>query len=126
MSIIKWGLLVFLAATFFTIGMCKIFISKDQYAEMFGPIAEMAKTSPAWQLKFIGLIEVVAAIGLLLPKVTEGPKELSYIVGFCLVVHMSLAIGLHFVRGDSMTILFVPLTLLLMSLIYALLEYKNV
>lgn len=69
------------------------------------PIAELAKTAPwvaeyAWLIRFIGLSELAAAIGLVLPALTRIAPYLTPLAASGLVVVMILAFAFHVVRGE--------------------------
>lgn len=67
MNIAVWIVAGILAAIFLLAGVAKLAKSKAQLVE--DPSQEWAEGFPAWLVKFIGLCEFAAAIGLILPGV---------------------------------------------------------
>lgn len=71
----------------------------------FTPLAELA-TKLAWVssagalVRFIGISELAAAIGLILPAATRIKPSLTPLAGAGLVVIMVLALAFHAVQGE--------------------------
>ena len=70
------------------------------------PIAEMAKMAP-WTgalpealVRFIGVVELAGALGLLLPALTRRKPVLTAWAAAGLVVVMALAVVVHIARGE--------------------------
>jgi putative oxidoreductase len=69
----------------------------------FTPAAELAKTAngfPLPLLRFIGIAELAGSIGLILPALTRIVPVLTPLAASGLVIVMTLAAGLHAVRGE--------------------------
>ena len=80
------------------------------------PIAALAhgmpwtQAVPAALVRFIGTMELLGALGLLLPSITRVLPQLSALAGSGLTVIMVLAMGFHISRGEMYGI---PPTLIL-------------
>ena len=93
MNIVLWVLQVLLAVAFFAHG-----------AMMVAPPAEIAAqmnaSLPRWFQLFLGVAEVLAAVGLVLPGLTRIlPWLVSWAAGGIIIVMVS-ATGYHVVRGE--------------------------
>jgi MYXO-CTERM domain-containing protein len=102
-----WGTQGLLALTFLTAGFAKITASKEAliarkmaWAEDFAP----------WQLRTIGTLEVLAAVGLVVPPVTGVVPGLNSAAAGGLAVLMLGAAFTH-VRRREMAVVAVPLLL---------------
>ena len=95
-----WVAQLFLAFAFFGAGMMK----------SSAPMAELAEKMvwpgqvPAVLVRFIGMSELAAALGLILPTALRIKPRLTGWAGVGLVVIMLLAAGLHAVRAEYMGI----------------------
>ena len=109
MKIILWIVQVLLAAVFFAHGGFLIAPPADMVAMID------AQLTPAFRL-FLGVAEVLAAIGLILPGVTRILPWLTPLAAAGLMIVMASATVLHVVRGEwssavTTTILFALVTL---------------
>lgn len=101
-----WTVQVLLAGLFALAGGSKV----------FRPISELVQTMPwvadvpANLVRFIGTMELLGAIGLLLPALTHVMPELTGYAAFGLLVDMTLATAMHVSRGEGMTAM-IPLFL---------------
>lgn len=72
----------------------------------FTPLAELAAKlpwvaySPAALVRFVGISELAAALGMILPAATRIKPVLTPLAGVGLVVIMVLAFGLHLSKGE--------------------------
>lgn len=74
--------------------------------KLTAPIDELAQTMtwvtalPVWLVRFIGLVEIAGALGLVLPALTRIQPQLTPLAGAALVLVMLLATVFHIVRGE--------------------------
>jgi len=75
---------------------------------------------PAWQVRTIGVLEVLGALGLVLPHVVKAlPKVLVPLAAGGLALTMVGAVITHLVRGDPMLAVGINLTLMGMGIAVA-------
>jgi len=74
MNILLWIIQILLALVFLFAGGTKLVLSTETLASMSPPNAIML---PGWFLKFIGLCEVVGALGLSLPGLLRRQQHLT-------------------------------------------------
>lgn len=100
MTIALWVVQALLALAFLAAGIQKA----------FRPIASLAKAIPWTQVvpaplvRFIGAVEILGALGLILPGVTHIDPGLTVAAAIGLAVTMLLAAGFHFRRGEYQSI----------------------
>jgi hypothetical protein len=104
-----WVIQVFLAIAFGIVGFMKITVS---VAEL-GHTMAWVKTAPEFMVRFIGVAELLGAVGLVAPGFTGIRPWLTPLAAACLTIVMALAIGFHLWRGELM---FAPPPLILGSL----------
>jgi putative oxidoreductase len=107
MNITLWVLQVLLAVGFFAHGLLFLFPPAD--------MLELMKEIPSALRIFIGMAEVLAAVGLTLPGITHVQPWLMSWAAAGLMVVMICATGFHITRGEyssaaTTAILFVVLT----------------
>ena len=74
------------------------------------PISELAQRMiwpgdvPAWLVRFIGVAELSAAFGLVLPAATRIKPGLTPLAAACLTLVVALAIPFHLVRGEPVVL----------------------
>ena len=100
MNITLWILQGFLAVLFLVFGYMRVIKSKDELKEMGGEIMQWVDDISDSNLKLIGILEVSAAIGLILPQLTGILPWLVPLAAFGLVLTMIGAMKLHLRRGD--------------------------
>jgi putative oxidoreductase len=93
MNITLWVLQILLAVVFFAHGWLLVFPPPDMLELMNSTM------TPAFRL-FLGVAEILAAIGLVLPGVTRIQPWLVACAAAGLVIVMVAATGLHVVRGE--------------------------
>ena len=93
MHIALWVVQVLLAVGFFMAGGTKVAQPIEELAKQMAFVNEM----PAFMVRFIGLSEVLGAIGLILPAATRIKPELTKIAAALLALVMGLAFLSHFV-----------------------------
>ena len=116
MNIVLWVLQVLLAVAFFAHG-----------AMMVAPPAEIAAqmnaSLPRWFQLFLGVAEVLAAVGLVLPGLTRIlPWLVSWAAGGIIIVMVS-ATGYHVVRGELSSAV-TTLILLVMATFVAYMRFR--
>lgn len=97
MNVVLWGIAVLLAAVFLFSGATKLLRSKDQL------IASGLGLYEGWQpaaIKALGIVEVLGAIGLVLPGVTGIAPVLVPFAATGLVVAMLGAMVIHARRRE--------------------------
>ena len=110
MNITLWIIAGLLAAAFAAAGAMKL----------AQPKAKLAESGMAWtedfsegQVKLIGLVEVLGAIGLILPAALDIAPVLTPLAAAGLVITMLIAAVVHARRGETSSI---PVTLVLGAL----------
>ena len=106
MNIMLWILQVLLAVAFFAHGW--LFLCPPPEI-----VAQMNATLPRWFQLFLGVAEVLAAVGLTLPGLTRVVPELvAWAAGGVMIVTVSATV-LHLVRGEMSS---AAITLLLFAM----------
>jgi len=85
-----------LAAMFLMAGAMKSFQPIDQIAQSI----PWAPQVPEALVRFIGISELLGALGLVLPSATRIQPNLTAVAAFSLTVVMVLAAGFHAMRGE--------------------------
>lgn len=113
MNIVLWILQGFLASMFAMAGLMKLSKSKEELIKK----ASMGWTSDvsAGAIKLIGALELLAAIGLVLPPLLNIQPWLSPLAALGLVCTMIGAQVLHLRRGDGKQALITNIVLLLLA-----------
>jgi putative oxidoreductase len=93
---ILWALQVLLAVLFAIVGVLKTTLPMKTLLSMF----PWTDSAPALFVRFLGVTELAAAIGLILPMATGILPRLTGFTAFALTLVMLLAVGLHSVRGE--------------------------
>ena len=115
MNIALWILQGFLAVLFLVFGYMRVIKSKDELKEMGGGKMQWVDDLSDSNLKLIGILEVLAAIGLILPQLTGILPWLAPLAAFGLALTMIGAMKLHLRRGDGLNPLVMNVILLLMA-----------
>jgi uncharacterized membrane protein len=105
LSIALWSVQVLLAALFLMTGGMKLFLSPEQLAAKGGGLP-----IPMALVRFIGVSELLGAIGLLLPSLLRIQPRFTVYAAWGLVTVMFLATIFHISRGEFSE---APVTLLL-------------
>jgi uncharacterized membrane protein len=92
-----WVSQILLATAFGIFGMMKATQPIDQLAEMM----KWVPTMPPAFVRTLGVLEVLGAVGLLLPSLTRIKPRLTVIAALCIIVLQILAMGLHIMRGEA-------------------------
>ena len=115
MNIALWILQGFLAAIFLIAGAIKVIKSKDELKVLGGEKMNWVDSISAISVKLIGTLEVLAAIGLILPQLTGILHWLAPLAAFGLVLTMIGAVMLHQRRGDGPKAIVQVIILLMMA-----------
>ena len=98
MNIALWIAAVVLAAAFAAAGLAKITGKRDQQLARMPWVADYTES----QVKAIGAVEVLGAVGLILPAVTGIAPILVPLAATGLAITMVLAAIMHLRRGDGL------------------------
>ena len=115
MNISFWILQGFLAVIFLIAGAIKVIKSKDELKALGGDKMNWVDSFSTKSIKLIGTLEVLAAIGLILPQLTGILPWLVPLAAFGLVLTMIGAVMLHQRRGDGPKAIVQALILLVMA-----------
>ena len=115
MNIVLWILQGLLTILFLLSGGIRVVKPKDEIREMGDGRMEWVDDLSAGQLKLIGILEVMAAIGLILPALTCILPILTPLAAVGLVLTMIGAMILHIRRGDPRQVLVMNVVLLLVA-----------
>ncbi|MCG8916789.1 DoxX family protein [Actinokineospora sp. PR83] len=96
MNTVLWAIAGLVAAGFLFSGMFKLVQSHEEYTAS----QPWAETAPRWAPKAIGALEVVGAIGLILPAVVGVAPVLVPLAATGLALVMVGAVVLHLRRGE--------------------------
>lgn len=113
-----WVLQAFLAVTFLAAGLIKLVRSREQLRPQFGWVENV----PAGLVKLIGAIEVVGAVGLVLPALLHIAVVLTPLAAAGLVIVMIGAVVTH-LRRSEFTGLVPALVLGILAAIVAVLRF---
>lgn len=91
-----WVAQTILAGVFFLQGVMKLLIPVDALAQTHFWI----NVAPEWFVKMIGLIEVLAGVGLILPAALQYRPEWSMRAGYGVLLLLVLAATFHVIRQE--------------------------
>ncbi|MDQ4113336.1 MAG: DoxX family protein [Actinomycetota bacterium] len=117
MLIAYWIIATLLALVFLAAGIMKTFRPRPALIDNGMKYVEDLTTG---QIKTIGILELLGALGLILPKLLDVAPILSPVAAVGLVITMIGAIALHIRRKEAFT---VPLVLGLLSAAAAVLGF---
>ena len=100
MNVALWIVQVLLALMFGFVGATKTFTPVEQLAEQMPGAADQLAL-----LRFIGISELLGALGLILPAATRIKPGLTPLAALGLAVIMVLAAGTHAMRGEWSSII---------------------
>lgn len=95
-TIALWAAQLLLAAAYGLFGSMKATQPLDQLAAMMQWIPGF---SPLF-VRSLGVVEVLGAIGLILPALTRIQPRLTVIAALCILVHQFCAVTLHVSKGE--------------------------
>ena len=116
MNIVLWVLQVLLAAAFFAHGL--LFLTPPAHV-----IEQMNASMPRWFQLFLGVAEVLAALGLILPGLTRVLPWLVTWAAVGIMIVMISATVFHLVRGE-MSSAAITFVLLAMATFVAYMRYR--
>lgn len=96
MTVILWIVQALLAALFALSGLSKAIQPRDELAGMYPWMLDVSATT----LRFIGVLEMLGAIGLILPAAIEVAPILTPIAAAALGTMMLFAAAMHVRRGE--------------------------
>ncbi len=114
MNVALWVVAGLLAAIFLLAGAMKMMKSKEDLLEQMGWVEEYDERT----LKVIGFLEVLAAIGLIVPAITDFVPSLVPLAALGIALTMAGAIAVHQKRGETPQVL-MNTAFLVMSLFVA-------
>ena len=112
MGIVLWVLQVLLALAFLGVGIMK---ASQPISNLQKNMAWVGST-PVWSVRTIGILEILGALGLILPSVTHILIWLTPVAAIGLALTMIGAIILH-IRLKETNVVVAPLILLILALI---------
>jgi putative oxidoreductase len=116
MNIVLWGVQALLAVAFFAHGVMMV-VPPPEIA------AQMNASLPRWFQLFLGIAEVLAAVGLVLPGLTRIlPWLVSWAAGGIIIVMVSATVY-HVARGELSSAV-TTLILLVMAAFVAYMRYR--
>lgn len=115
MNVFLWIAAVVLAVVFLMAGARKAIQPKQKLLTMM----KWAETVPDGQLKVLGIVEVLGAIGLILPRALNIAPVLTPVAAVGCAVTMLGAVILHAVRKEYREVVFPPFVLLVLAIIVA-------
>jgi DoxX-like family len=95
-TIALWAAQLLLAAAYGLFGSMKAMQPLDQLAVMMTWIPDF----PPLFVRTLGIVEVLAAVGLILPSLTRIQPRLTVLAALCIMVHQFCAVALHVSRGE--------------------------
>lgn len=115
MNIALWAVQILTALAFLAAGFPKTF----QPIELVGKRMSFARVLPAWSVRFIGIAELLGAIGLVLPPLVHILPWLAIVAAIGLGIIMVGAIIYHVMHKETNHAV-TPLVLLLLTLFIAI------
>jgi uncharacterized membrane protein YphA (DoxX/SURF4 family) len=114
-NIFLWIVAGVLAAMFLLAGVMKVTQPKEKLVAMM----KWAVPVPEGQIKALGLVELLGALGVILPRALNIAPVLTPVAAVGCAIVMTGAILLHTVRKEYKEVVFPPLVLLILALIVA-------
>ena len=96
-TIALWVAQLSLAAAYGLFGSMKATQPLDQLSIMMKWIPDF----PPLFVRTLGIVEVLGAIGLILPSLTRIQPRLTVIAALCILVHQFCAVALHVSKGEA-------------------------
>ncbi len=112
-SVGLWTAQVLLALAFGAAGVMKTFTPVVE----LGAMMNWVTVTPEWLVRFIGVAEVLGALGVILPALTRILPWLTPLAALGFTIIQVLAIGTHGALGETGTTLPMNLILLALSLL---------
>ncbi|XOV94808.1 MAG: DoxX family protein [Bacteroidota bacterium] len=121
LNIVVWMTQSILAMVFLLAGSVKIFLPIKELAIQM----DFVKYVPVFLTRFIGIMEVLGGLGLMIPSMFEIKPLLTPLAAIGLMVDMVLAVIFHVSRGEFSTIGF-NILLAVVAVFVAWARYKKV
>ena len=118
MNILLWIIQILLTLVFLLAGVTKLVIPPDKLQAQAPP---GAIHFPGWFLIFIGVCEVLGALGLVLPGLTRTRKGLTALAALCLLIIMIGAVVVS-IPGQGVGAAIIPLVV---GLLCAFVAYER-
>ncbi len=99
MNVVIWVVQILLALAFFMAGLMKVSQPITKLAERMSWVESL---NPPSLIRVIGSLEILGAVGLILPAVTGILPMLTPLAAVGLVLTMLGALGLHLYRRDAL------------------------
>lgn len=115
MNLMLWILAFLLAAIFAGAGAVKLVTTRDQQIDRTPYVEDF----PQIVIRGIGVLEILGAIGLLLPALTGVATVLVPLVGAGLAITMVFAALVHTQRGDGIAAAMPSILLAIVSVFFA-------
>lgn len=115
MNVILWIIQGLLAVIFLMAGMMKATQTKAGLKEKGGERMAWVDSLSDNNIKLIGILEILAGIGLIVPQLTGILPWLTPLAAVGLIFTMIGAIALHLKRGDSMQAIATNIVLLILA-----------
>ena len=97
LNIALWAAQVLLAAAYGLFGWMK---ATQPLAQLSGMMKWIPDFPPLF-VRGLGVVELLGAIGLILPALTRIAPRLTFVAACCIVAHQLCAITLHLLRGEA-------------------------
>jgi putative oxidoreductase len=95
-NVLLWGLQALLACVFLAAGGLHLGASQAALAAKMAWVGDV----PSWLPRFIGAMEVLGALGLIVPAATRFAPWLTPLAAGGLAAMMLLAAAMHLIRGE--------------------------
>ena len=115
MNLLLWILAFVLAAAFIGSGVMKLVVPREQQIERTPYVADF----PQQIIRGIGALEILGAIGLILPAITGIATILVPLAAAGLAITMVFAALMHTRRGDPITTALPSIVLAILSVVVA-------
>lgn len=122
MNVVLWVVAALLAAAFAGAGLTKLVRTKAQLQET-GPAMAWTEDFTPTQIRVIGALEVLGALGLILPAAFDVAPVLSAVAAAGLFLLMAGAVLTHVRRGESPASFAPALVLGLLALFVAIMRF---
>lgn len=96
-TIVLWIAQLLLAAAYGFFGLMKATQPLDQLAQMMTWIPDFP---PAF-VRTLGVVEMLGAVGLILPALTRIQPRLTTLAALCILIHQFIAVALHLSKGET-------------------------
>ena len=100
MIIALWIVTVLLALLFLAAGLTKSTTAREKLVPRMGYMEDLSN----WQARGIGIVELLGALGLVLPAATGILPWLTPVAGFGLVITMVVGTAVHARRKESLVV----------------------